>query len=175
MAQVLRASEVAGSWPAIVELFWATSARKAFDSIPEKTAFQDRYLGLYAKDFAEHVFLAMKGHEVVGYVLGVPDTRQATSILSANPHVAIFEDVFSHYPAHLHINCAASVQGQGIGTTLIAAFEEHLRGLGVRGLHLVTSPTARNVSFYERNGYAHKVERLWEGSPLLLLGKTLQA
>jgi hypothetical protein len=56
---------------------------------------------------------------------------------------------------------------------LIEELEADLQKIGVAGLHLITLSGARNVSFYQRLGFQHKVERLWNGKPLLFLGKTL--
>lgn len=158
----------------IQEIFWETSARSDFADLAEKKDFENRYLGIYLESYAEFVFVACEGQRVVGYILGAPDTLKAEAILKANLHMAIFEDMYQRYPAHLHINLRAETRGQGIGSELIKAFEDYLIKKSVTGLHLITSSTARNVSFYLKNGFVHKVERLWNGRPLLLLGKTLQ-
>lgn len=175
MAQILRAPQVPGAFTSIAEIFWETSARTQFESPQERVDFQNRYLDLYTDQFPQHVLVAVAEARVLGYILGVPDTAGAKSILQANAHLALFEDLYQRYPAHLHINFRAEARGMGLGTSLVAAYENHLVGLGVKGLHLITTATARNVSFYQKNGFSHRVERLWNGTPLLLLGKTLQA
>jgi hypothetical protein len=60
-----------------------------------------------------------------------------------------------------------------VGALLLHAFESELRNSSVTGVHLITAAGARNVSFYTKNGYAHRVERLWEGRSLLFMGKSL--
>lgn len=171
MVEILKATSAHHS--AIQEIFWETSARSDFETPLERQEFLERYLLLYTRDYPEQVLVAVENNEVLGYILGVPDTKAASKILSANAHLELFEELYERYPAHLHINFRSKARGRGLGSLLIQAFEEHLRGQGVNGLHLITSATARNVGFYLKNGFAHKVEKLWNGRPILFLGKKL--
>lgn len=152
-------------------IFWETSTRKAFHDIEERVLFQQRYLNAYLEDGI--ALVARLDNHVVGYIIGVTDTLARIDILQHNPHMQSFQDFYQKYPAHLHINCTESVRGQGVGSELLLAFESELRLRGVLGVHLITGATARNVGFYVKNGFAHRVEGLWEGRPLLLLGKLL--
>jgi len=169
VAVVIAAGEDS-DWPGVVDIFWETSTRGTFADINERVAFQNRYLETYR---GEIVFVAKAGAEVVGYLVGVADTQAHGEILAMNPHMELFGDLYHRYPGHLHINCTEAVRGQGVGARLLAAFEAELGRRGVGGVHLITGATARNVGFYLKNGYTHRVERLWEGRPLLLLGKAL--
>ena len=176
-ATILGAQELKLKVPTVFSqieaIFWETSARKAFASDDEKIHFRARYLDTYLTQYSEHVFVAALGERVLGYILGVPETLKATDILKSSPHLEIFEDLYERYPAHLHINLTADARGTGLGGELLQAFERHLSALQVKGVHLITAATARNVSFYLKNHYTHRVERLWDGRPLLLLGKQL--
>ncbi len=156
----------------VTEIFWETSSRTEFASPGEKASFQGRYLDVYLDHYPHHAWVALLDGEVLGYIVGAPDTLGAADVRAANPHLAVFEDMFARYPAHLHINLTARARGQGVGGLLMQALEAQLRQERVPGLHLITSPTARNVSFYLKNGFTHRVERLWEGRPLLMLGKS---
>jgi len=63
-------------------------------------------------------------------------------------------DINGDYPAHLHINVLPEYQHMGIGTQLIQNYEDHLRCLGIKGVHLETS--SRNhkaIPFYLKHGY----------------------
>lgn len=175
MAKILEAAHHPNFLAQVEEIFWETSARHDFTDQAEKVAFQDRYLNCYTRDYPEHVLVAVQGERVLGYVLGVMHTLEAKSILTQTPHLEVFRDLYERYPAHLHINFRAEARGQGLGSELITAFTSHVVANGVSGLHLITSPSARNVSFYQKNGFLHRVERLWNGRPLLLLGKNLLA
>ncbi len=58
------------------------------------------------------------------------------------------------YPAHLQIDVKLGFRGLGIGRELIIAYLEQIRGLGVGGVHLVT--TSHNVvacHLYEKIGF----------------------
>jgi ribosomal protein S18 acetylase RimI-like enzyme len=64
------------------------------------------------------------------------------------------DPIISQYPAHLHINLLPGYQGQGIGTRLMMQFEEHMIGLGAKGLHLgTTNQNTKAVPFYRKMGY----------------------
>lgn len=170
MAVVIRAATPA-DWDGVVEIFWETTTKRDFADINARVAFQNRYLETYRD---ECVFVAVDGEGVRGYLVGVTATLAHPEILELNPHLALFESFYSRYPAHLHINCTEAVRGQGVGGQLLAAFEAYLRAEAVSGVHLITAATARNVGFYLKNGYDHRVERLWQERPLLLLGKALK-
>ncbi|MEW5944738.1 MAG: GNAT family N-acetyltransferase [bacterium] len=59
------------------------------------------------------------------------------------------------YPAHLHIDIADGFRRMGAGGKLMNAFHEHLKKLGVRGVHLGTSSLHRmGVPFYDKLGYS---------------------
>jgi len=65
------------------------------------------------------------------------------------------DPIITQYPAHLHINLLPEFQGMGLGTRLIHRFEEHMRGLGVTGLHLgTTNKNHKAVPFYHKMGFS---------------------
>ena len=155
-------------FPAIEEIFWLTSARTVFASEAERTQFRRQYLEDYLPLIA---LVAEKEGRVLGYVLATQDTLAMEAHWPA--HLALFRDQYESYPAHLHINCHPSSQGQGIGKALIMALEEALRQKGVRGVHLITAPSASNVAFYQRTGFSQRIERPWRDASLLMLAKSL--
>jgi ribosomal protein S18 acetylase RimI-like enzyme len=62
--------------------------------------------------------------------------------------------IVAEYPGHLHINLLPDYHRQGFGSQLLTTFEDHLRALGVPGLHLGTSNyNHKAVPFYEKHGY----------------------
>lgn len=167
MAQGLIRPYHLSDYSRVVEIFWETSARHEFNSADEREKFQKQYLD----DYLLQIALVYEAHKVAGYVVATLDTLGMHAHWP--PHLSLFEDLYLRYPAHLHINLTRELRGQGVGSQLLAALEEVLRGHKTRGVHLITSGAARNVSFYLQNDYSHKVERLWNGHPLLFLGKTL--
>ena len=63
-------------------------------------------------------------------------------------------DINGDYPAHLHINVLPEYHHTGIGSQLIQHFEDHLRCLGIKGIHLETSNSNHKaVPFYHKHGY----------------------
>ncbi len=64
------------------------------------------------------------------------------------------EQINTQYPAHLHIDILSSYQRKGLGTRLMHRFEEHMRQLQVKGIHLGTSEgNYKAVPFYTKQGY----------------------
>lgn len=64
------------------------------------------------------------------------------------------DPIISKYPAHLHINLLPGYQGQGMGTRLMHQFEEHMIGVGAKGLHLgTTNKNTKAVPFYRKMGF----------------------
>jgi ribosomal protein S18 acetylase RimI-like enzyme len=154
------------------EIFFESSPKKSFTSAAERDAFKFKYLDWYAQNCPQYFLVALgEKSEVLGYICGVADTRSHPDLSSLHPWFHIFEDCFSLYPAHLHINCAESARGRNIGSTLLAVFENYLRSDGVIGVHLVTAPQARNVGFYDKNGYNFTKINHWKENALLLMGK----
>lgn len=161
-------------------IFWQTASVAEFSSEAEQHAFWYRYFGYYRQRSAELLLLAMDQEGVAGYICGVSDTRLHSELYDAAPHVAVFDDLYGDFPAHLHINVHERTRGQGIGGELIEAYCERVRDLGAAGVHLVTSVGVRNVSFYLRHGFVHTVARNTpdtgakpSASELLFMGRRL--
>jgi GNAT superfamily N-acetyltransferase len=71
---------------------------------------------------------------------------------SINP--SAYKEIKTEFPAHLHINLLPEYQRFGLGTLLIQYFEDHMRNLGVAGIHLkTTNYNKRAVPFYLKSGY----------------------
>ena len=90
----------------------------------------------------------------------------------------------SPYAAEIHVmGVLRERQGQGIGTALVAAAEERLRGEGVEYLQVKTlgpsrpsAPYERTRAFYEKVGFRplEEIHGLWsEGNPCLVMVKRL--
>lgn len=161
-------------------VFWETAAVTDFSHEAAHRQFIYKYLEYY-RDAAADLFLVALGPEerVYGYICGVADTRAHPELYRVAEHIPVFDDLYSEYPAHLHINLTADSRGHGLGSRLIHALEERLNARGVRGLHLVTSEGARNVTFYRKNRFHVEIARglPHEGdnaaSRMLFMGKTL--
>src|SRR3989338_3524103 len=105
----------------IKEIFFLTTAITNFESEDEKEEFFQKYLGTYLKGYPGFF---LKDLEVLGYIVG--DT-QSDAWTKVHPYLSIFSDLFSKYPAHLHINLHTKAQGMGGGSQLLKAFEEELK------------------------------------------------
>lgn len=82
---------------------------------------------------------------------GTPDDEVVEIIHDpprANPRLLV------DYPAHLHIDLVAEVQGRGFGGELIRSLLATQAGNGVRGIHLdVATSNTRAIGFYEHLGF----------------------
>jgi GNAT superfamily N-acetyltransferase len=79
--------------------------------------------------------------------------------------------LFNEYPAHLHINCHPSSRGKGVGSELLKHFFYKLKKIDSVGCHVVTTTSSLNVSFYKKNGFNFELEKQYNNSPLLFMGR----
>lgn len=155
--------------PQMEEIFWATSARQSFSTPQERSQFLERYLGPYALDWS---WVAEEQGKVLGYLVASRNTLKTAPYWGA--HLELFADLLQRYPAHLHINLSSEARGKGIGAGLVEQLLARLRQQEVAGVHIITTATARNTSFYTKCGFSHRVERLLGETPLVLMGRSLR-
>jgi GNAT superfamily N-acetyltransferase len=164
----------ARQWRMIEEVFFLSTARRRFASAAEKQRFFDRWTGYY-RDSEPHRFLLAMAPDgrVAGYLTGCADSRAARRLYDDIPYYDVFEDLFEAYPAHLHVNCHPDFRGRGIGTRLVDSFVQGCAAADLSGVHLVTTPAARNVGFYRRCGFDFSETRAWQDRKLLFLAMAL--
>ena len=150
-------------------IFFVSSSKKEFSSPEHKASFYKRWCGDFQTLYPHEFFLAMVDRRVLGYLSGCSNSSKALSEISV-PGYEVFQDLFNKFPAHLHINFHPDARGKGLGSVLVNHYKEVLRAQKNPGLHLITSPTAQNVSFYERLGFTHTETRDFNGSPLHFMG-----
>lgn len=157
----------------VEEIFFETSAIKEFTSDQAKSNFKYKYLEYYQTHHPENFISILHDNILLGYICGVDNSQEAIELYKLLPHYATFEEYFDQYPAHLHINLSLASTGLGIGSKLITFFEKYLASKSIKGVHLITSPSSRNVHFYQKNQYNFAVEKCFEDAALLFLGKSL--
>lgn len=169
--------------------FFGASAERFF---PCRPLFAALWVAPYFQAGSGSVgFVALRGEEVLGYILGSVDPGRYALALTAQvpgllgqwlrgqlpgvwPSVAYLlrsalyrvpHPPADRYPAHLHLNLLASARGLGAGGALLDAFLAELRARRVPGVQLST--TRRNVAaveLYTRRGFrewAARRTRLW--------------
>ncbi|WP_424952968.1 GNAT family N-acetyltransferase [Deinococcus sp.] len=141
------------------------------------------YAAPYAVFCPETTFVLSGDHRVLGYVLGVPDSRRfereteahwfpllrglypLPGLQDRSPDARMIRAVHRGYrapdgswaaahPAHLHIDLLPEVQGGGWGRRLMETLLAALQAQGIPGVHLGVGVS--NVSaqgFYERLGF----------------------
>lgn len=158
----------------IREIFFESSERKSFNSDSDRESFWNKWVQYYFDEFPEEIFLATHSLEIVGYLTGCRFSNEAQLQISENiPYFSLFSNYFDHYPAHLHVNVKAQFRGHGIGEFLISSYCQYLSENSVVGVHLLTSPGARNVNFYRRCGFDFEAELPWKSTKLLFMGKKI--
>lgn len=153
------------------EIFFESSSRKDFKDDADKNHFFEKYLGLYLRRFPEYFWVAREGR-ILGYMAGAPVTRDP-ELYGIQSHLSTFESYFQEYPAHLHVNFHPDARGMGLGSKLFSELEKQLQETGIRGIHIMTGPDSRNKSFYHRLGFTFEVTLSYQGTPILLMGKSL--
>lgn len=178
MASILSLSEIKDDdmdaiLKATEEIFFLSSSVKEFASSDKKAAFYKRWCRDYQELYPDEFFVVFEGEKILGYLSGCYDSLKAASVMSV-PGLHVFQDLFMDFPAHLHINFHPDARGKGLGTLLIRHYIAYLKEHHVRGVHLVTSPDALNVSFYERLGFDQIHIREFNNSPLQFMGLMLE-
>ncbi|WP_106396369.1 GNAT family N-acetyltransferase [Actinocorallia populi] len=140
------------------------------------------YAGAYLKLCPDFASVVEEEGDVLGYILGAPDTRAfekrceeewwpplrerypdpgepATPDERAMYAIHHFhpapDEIVAGYPSHLHIDLLPRTQGKGYGRRLMDRLREQLRRAGSPGLHLGVSPDNRRaVGFYGALGFA---------------------
>lgn len=136
-------------------------------------------------------FIALDEHHVpAGYIVGTSDTEAFKTYMNQSwlpPLQAQYnqidyfkseaeeslikmlrkgpgEGVWEHmgYPSHLHIDLLESMQGKGIGRSLMQTFFSAIKAKGVTGIHLgVDGRNTRAFGFYERIGFNELESKNW--------------
>ncbi len=149
------------------------------------------YAGPYPVADPGLTFVLVDEHGVGGYVVATADSREFLRWLDAHwwptlraqyprvpdpgdgtqDHVLVDrihgwptapEPYYDEFPAHLHIDLAPRLQGQGWGRQLVATLADALRSRGVHGLHLgVSERNAGGIAFYDRLGFETYARRAW--------------
>ena len=157
----------------IREIFFLSTSIKEFSTPERKEAFFKRWCGDFVQFYPGHFYLMFEGNVLLGYLSGCLDSERAGEVLEV-PGYDVFKDLFSDFPAHLHINFHPDCRGRGLGSILVNQFCQDLSDKRIKGVHLITSPGAVNVSFYQRLGFTHEISREFNSSALLFMGKKLE-
>lgn len=150
-------ADVASLQSALDTIFFDASNTKSFASEEARAAFRERWLGRYLTHDPQWAYIAQLGSgEVAGYLAGSLSDPAQTPRFSDIPYFAAFKELTRQFPAHLHVNLAKGLRGQGLGSALVQRFMRDAAEAGAPGVHIVTSRGARNVGFYTRNGFTEK-------------------
>lgn len=166
-----------GAKTAIDRIFFSSSNTKSFASELARAEFRQRWLGRYLSDFADCAFVAADPQGgIVGYIVGSFEDPARDVRFADQDHFQAFAHLTPRYPAQLHVNLDEGWRGHGVGRELVDTFAVAARRAGAPGVHVVTSRGARNVRFYNANGF-HDVGSLAvrAGVELVFLGRDLSS
>lgn len=154
-------------------IFFESSNTKAFESDAARAAFRERWLGRYLTHDPQYAVLAQTADgKIVGYLVGAIDDPARSARFGDIGYFGELSAVTPRYPAHFHVNISPAFRNRRIGERLVAAFLSAAKAAGAHGVHVVTSAGARNVAFYERNGFS-EVARAGREGRLVFLGRRL--
>ncbi len=155
------------------EIFFLSTSKKEFESDKHRDHFFKIWCGDYVDHFEDQFFIFEdENQNVGGYLSACFDSQKAMNKLNV-PKYDVFSDLFSSFPAHLHINFHPRMRGLGCGSVLVGYVEKVLIQNNILGFHLVTSPDAKNVSFYKRLGFEEIIDRKIGDYTLRFMGKKL--
>ncbi len=159
----------------IDHIFFSSSNTQTFADDEARAAFRGRWLGRYLAHDPRWAYVAVAPDgAVAGYLVGSTDDPARAERFSDLAYFQEFADLTQRYPAQLHVNVDARSRGRGIGAALVAAFVEDLRHEGVAGVHAITSQGARNVGFYQQQGFSELRAVATSARPLVFLARDLR-
>lgn len=163
---IRRYSEIAPS-PALEAgldaVFFEASNVKSFSDVAARRTFRERWLGRYLVHDPDLAFVAVsQSGSVLGYVVGSLKDPAFEPRFSDIPYFKVFNILTRQFPAHLHVNLAPDARNSGLGSDLVRRFISEAEKAAAPGVHVVTSRGARNVAFYNRNGF-HEAGSFAEG------------
>lgn len=143
-----------------------------FDSEDGKKILYTMYCDYYINEEPESCFVAVNDDdEAVGYIICAPDDERYQRVFKEKyaptlKELSLFKYLFHYageffakkirknYPAHLHIDILPEGQRQGLGTSLMDTLIAHLKGRGVKGVHLgCGASNQKGVNFYRKYGF----------------------
>jgi GNAT superfamily N-acetyltransferase len=155
-------------------VFFQSSNTQTFASDEARAAFRERWLGRYLTNDPGWAYVALTDDgDVAGYLVGSLDDPARTARFFDIPYFSLFEDLTRNFPAHLHVNLAPAHRGGGIGAALVERFAIDASKAGSPGVHVVTSRGARNVGFYNRNGFVERGAAGEGAREVVFLARTL--
>lgn len=173
--RIVRLSDIADQRAAIAAIdaiFFAASGVQTFADAPAKSAFRQRWLGLYLTDWPQHVHVAIgPDGALAGYLVGCPVDPARDPRFAEIGYFQTFASQCAAFPAHLHINLVPAARSQGLGGRLISAFAGDVARAGLPGLHIVTGQSARNVGFYQQQGFVLIAQAPWRTSTVVFMGR----
>lgn len=157
----------------IREIFFASSSVKTFSSEEKKENFFKKWCGDYKTYYPDEFFLLMEDDRVLGYLSGVMNSSFLIFKIET-PGFLVFEDLFEKFPAHFHINLHPDERGRGAGSILVEYYFDFLRSKKIKGVHIVTSPDAKNIYFYKKLLFSFVDTREYNQRELLFMGRSLE-
>lgn len=160
--------------PTVEAIFFATSRVKEFSDECARVSFKARWLGRYLDRFAGNFFAARAADDaLIGYLAGCLENPTHNPLFDDLGYYRAFGPYCAAYPCHLHINVTADHRNRGVGTALIEAFVAQAAKSKAPGMHIVTNEGARNIRFYERNGFRLLATTHWNNAPVVFMGRRL--
>lgn len=155
-------------------IFFQSSNTQTFASDAARSAFRERWLGRYLKNYPQWFYVAISNdNAVAGYLAGCLDDPAQLPLFSDIALYKTFAHLTAKFPAHLHVNLGAVHRSAGTGSQLVARFCDDAQQSGALGVHVMTSQHARNARFYASNGF-REVAVAGEGaSAVAFLGRDL--
>lgn len=176
-----RASEtanLAGLVPRLDDIFFEASATRSFADAAARAEFRWRWLGRYLERDPRLVHFAFLrlgrdgADTLAGYLAGDLDDPARSGRYGDIGYFPLLGEWTARFPAHLHVNVAREARSLGLGSQLVERFVADVAGAGRSGVHVVTGAASRNVAFYRRNGFTAAHEFDWQGTRLVLLGRS---
>ena len=99
-----------------------------------------------------------------------PDQRRAFMIHHPVPTP---QPIIERYPAHMHLNLVARLQGRGIGPRLLSEWTARAAGRGVTAIHIgANRANHRAIEFWSRQGFIPLLDPVGSSTRTAWMGRS---
>ena len=161
--------------PIIDNIFFATSRVQIFADDQVRNSFKARWLDRYVNNYIDSLFIARTDDgALIGYLAGCLENPVLNPLFNDLSYYKAFAPFCALYPCHLHVNVNADYRNHRVGAALIEAFATQASNVQAPGMHIVTNEGARNIRFYEHNGFRVLSVTCSKGARVVFMGRQLE-
>lgn len=152
-------------------ILFANAVTQSFASDEARSDYRKLWFQRYIDHYPDEFFAVLNdAGTVLGYLAGALVSNRPP-LPGPDYYAQLSQDLIIQYPAHIHVNIRADMQGEGLGTHLVEAFAVHSRERRCTGFHAVTAQDSQAARFFRSCRMKELAEMAWNGRKLIMLGR----